>query len=123
MGMVERHMTFKDVPKMRHSTLRRLMARPTFADELELHRVDCLGSNGLLDNHAFLLAKQAEFASEPLLPNWLLTGADLIAAGWSPGPELGKALTAVQNAQLEGQVATREEALAWLTRHVSPPCS
>jgi poly(A) polymerase len=118
-GMVERHMTFKDVPKMRRSTLRRLMARPTFADELELHRVDCLGSNGLLDNHAFLLAKQAEFASEPLLPTWLLTGADLIAAGWSPGPELGRALTAVQNAQLEGQVATREEALAWLARQAT----
>lgn len=116
MGMVERHMTFKDVQKMRRSTLRRLMARPTFADELELHRVDCLGSNGLLDNHVFLLAKQAEFASEPLLPTWLLTGADLIAAGWNPGPELGRALTAVQNAQLEGQVATREEALAWLLR-------
>lgn len=116
MGMVERHMTFKDVQKMRRSTLRRLMARPTFADELELHRVDCLGSNGLLDNHVFLLAKQAEFTSEPLLPNWLLTGADLIAAGWNPGPELGRALTAVQNAQLEGQVATREEALAWLLR-------
>lgn len=118
-GMVERHMTFKDVPKMRRSTLRRLMARPTFADELELHRVDCLGSNGLLDNHEFLLAKQAEFASAPLLPNWLLTGADLIAAGWSPGPELGKALTAVQNAQLEGQVSTREEALAWLARQAT----
>lgn len=115
-GMIERHMTFKDVQKMRRSTLRRLMARPTFADELELHRVDCLGSNGLLDNHEFLLAKQAEFASEPLLPNWLLTGADLIASGWSPGPELGRALTAVQNAQLEGLVRTREEALAWLAR-------
>jgi poly(A) polymerase len=101
---------------MRRSTLRRLMARPTFADELELHRVDCLGSNGLLDNHVFLLAKQAEFASEPLLPAWLLTGADLIAAGWSPGPELGRTLTAVQNAQLEGLVSTREEALAWLAR-------
>jgi poly(A) polymerase len=115
-GMIERHMTFKDVQKMRRSTLRRLMARPTFADELELHRVDCLGSNGLLDNHVFLLAKQAEFASEPLLPAWLLTGADLIAAGWSPGPELGRTLTAVQNAQLEGLVSTREEALAWLAR-------
>lgn len=119
MGMVERHMTFKDVPKMRRSTLRRLMARPTFADELELHRVDCLGSNGLLDNHEFLLAKQAEFASAPLLPNWLLTGADLIAVGWSPGPELGRALTAVQNAQLEGQVSTREEALSWLARQAT----
>lgn len=115
-GMIERHMTFKDVQKMRRSTLRRLMARPTFADELELHRVDCLGSNGLLDNHVFLLAKQAEFASEPLLPTWLLTGADLIAAGWRPGPELGRTLTAVQNAQLEGLVSTREEALAWLAR-------
>lgn len=119
-GMVERHMTFKDVQKMRRSTLRRLMARPTFADELELHRVDCLGSNGLLDNHEFLVAKQAEFASEPLLPRWLVTGADLVKAGWSPGPELGRLLTAVQNAQLEGVVTTREEALAWLGRQTPP---
>ncbi len=115
-GMVERHMTFKDVQKMRHSTLRRLMARPSFADELELHRVDCLGSNGLLDNHEFLVAKQAEFASEPLLPRWLVTGTDLVKAGWPPGPDLGRMLTAVQNAQLEGVVTTREEALAWLGR-------
>jgi len=119
-GMVERHMTFKDVQKMRHSTLRRLMARPSFADELELHRVDCLGSNGLLDNHEFLVAKQAEFASEPLLPRWLVTGTDLVKAGWPPGPDLGRMLTAVQNAQLEGVVTTREEALAWLGRQTPP---
>jgi poly(A) polymerase len=53
---VRLHMSFKDVPNMRVATLKRMMARPTFDDELELHRVDCLGSNGMLDNHALLIA-------------------------------------------------------------------
>lgn len=113
---VDNHMVFKDVKKMRKSTLRRMMARPTFEDELALHRVDCLGSNGLTDNLDFMLAKKEEFAQVPLIPERLLTGADLIALGWQPGKTLGAALTAVQNAQLEGLIQTREEALDWVRR-------
>jgi poly(A) polymerase len=116
---VENHMVFKDVQKMRNSTLRRMMARPTFDDELALHRVDCLGSNGLVDNLEFMLAKKEEFAQEPLIPQRLLTGTDLIQLGWQPGRALGEVLTAVQNAQLEGQVRTREEALEWVRENAS----
>lgn len=111
---VEHHMVFKDVKKMRNSTLRRMMARPTFKDEMALHRVDCLGSNGLLDNYDFMQAKEEEFSQAPLIPERLVTGADLMALGWPAGRELGQVLTAVQNAQLEGIVNTREEALAWV---------
>ena len=86
--MVKNHMVFKDVQNMRVARLKRFMARPTFDDELELHRVDCLGSHGLLDNYEFLKRRREEFASEPLIPPALLTGHDLIAMGWKPGPKL-----------------------------------
>lgn len=119
--IVEHHMGFKDVKKMRRSTLRRMMARPTWDDEMALHRVDCLGSNGLLDNYEFMLERRQELAREPALPPWLVKGGDLIQAGWQAGPELGKALTAVQNAQLEGRVTTREQALAWVEENCPRP--
>ncbi len=118
---VAMHMMFKDVANMRISKLRRFMARPGFEEELELHRVDCLSSHGLLDNHKFLLAKEREFASEPLLPPPLIRGSDLIALGWKPGPMLGKALEAAQNARLEGLVSTREEALAYVKKVFGAP--
>jgi len=116
---VEHHMVFKDVKKMKKSTLKRMMARPTWPDELALHRVDCLGSNGLLDNYEFMQAKTAEFSQAPLIPERLLAGADLIALGWQPGKELGAILMEVQNAQLDGTVTTREEALAWVRENAA----
>lgn len=112
--VVEHHMSFKDVTRMRQSTLKRMMARPTWPDELALHRVDCLGSNGMLDNYEFMVRKAGEFSSEPLIPRPLLSGHDLIALGWKPGKGVGQALSALQDAQLEGLVSTREEALEWL---------
>ncbi len=111
---VANHMMFKDVQKMRVAKLKRFMARPTFDDELELHRVDCAGSNGLLDNHQFLLEKAEAFANEPLIPKPLVNGHDLMARGWEGGPKLGKVLRAIQNRQLEGKLSSREEALQWL---------
>lgn len=112
--VVEHHMSFKDVTRMRQSTLKRMMARPTWPDELALHRVDCLGSNGMLDNYEFMVRKAGEFSCEPLIPRPLLTGHDLIALGWKPGKGVGQTLSALQDAQLEGLVSTREEALEWL---------
>jgi poly(A) polymerase len=120
---VEHHMVFKDVKKMKKSTLKRMMARPTWSDELALHRVDCLGSNGLLDNYEFMQAKAEEFSTEPLIPQPLLNGRDLMALGWQAGKTLGVILTEVQNAQLEGVITTKEEALAWIRQNgsSSPP--
>lgn len=115
-AMVEAHMIFKDVQKMRQSTLRRFMARETHAMELELHRVDCLCSNGLLDNHRFLLAKAEEFAHQPLLPAPWLNGRDLMALGHQPGPMLGALLRRLHDAQLEGLIENREQAIEWLKK-------
>jgi tRNA nucleotidyltransferase/poly(A) polymerase len=119
--MVQNHMVFKDVQNMRVARLKRFMARPTFNDELELHRVDCLGSHGLLDNYEFLKRRREEFASEPLIPPPLLNGHDLIALGWKPGPDFKTVLDAVQNRQLEGTLHTREEALSWVTKQFPKP--
>ena len=112
--MVANHMTFKDVQKMREAKLKRFMARPTFEDETELHRVDCLGSWGGLDNYDFLNQKRTEFDNEPIIPPPLLTGKDLIEIGWEPGPRLGEVLTKVQDMQLEKNLNSKEEALDWV---------
>ncbi len=114
--MVRQHMVFKDVPKMREAKLKRFIARPTFDDELELHRVDCEGSHRMLDNYEFLLRKREEFASEPIIPPPLVRGDDLIALGLKPGPRFGEILEAVETRQLEGNLRTREEALEWVQR-------
>ena len=114
--MVQNHMVFKDVQNMRVARLKRFMARPTFEEERELHRVDCLGSHGLLDNHEFLEKRREEFASEPLIPPPLVTGIDLIALGWKPGPRFKEVLDAVQTRQLEGALLSREQALDWIKK-------
>lgn len=117
---VDQHMVFKDVQKMRVSRLKRFMSRPHLDDELILHKVDCASSHGALDNYEFLLAKRQEFANEPLIPPPLLSGRDLIALGWKPGPEFGRILEAVQTRQLEGTLKTREEALNWVASEFRP---
>ena len=111
---VRQHMVFKDVPKMRVAKLKRFMARPTFEDELELHRVDCASSHGMLDNHEVLLWKQEEFAHEPIIPPPLVRGEDLIALGFKPGPAFGEILDEVETRQLEGTLKSRDEAIAWV---------
>jgi poly(A) polymerase len=114
--MVRQHMVFKDVPNMRVAKLKRFMARPTFDDELELHRVDCESSHRMLDNYEFLLRRREEFANEPIIPPPLVRGDDLIAFGLKPGPKFGEILEAVQTRQLEGTLRTRDEALEWVKR-------
>lgn len=117
---VANHMGFKDVTKMRESTLKRFMARQGFDEELELHRVDCMSSNGLLDNYEFLIRKQEEYAKEekPLIPPPLIKGHDVLALGVPPGPQIGKLLRSVQTLQLEGALQDREQALQWLRGQV-----
>src|SRR5437660_243045 len=116
---VRQHMVFKDVPRMRVAKLKRFMARPTFEDELELHRVDCESSHGMMDNYDFLRQKREEFANEPIIPPPLVRGDDLIALGLKPGPKFGEILEAVETRQLEGTLKTREEALDWVKREYS----
>ena len=111
---VRQHMVFKDVPNMRVAKLKRFMARPTFEDELELHRVDCASSHRMMENYDFLQQKRQEFANEPIIPPPLLRGDDLVALGLKPGPVFGEILEAVETRQLEGALRNREEALAWV---------
>jgi poly(A) polymerase len=117
--MVRQHMVFKDVPRMRVAKLKRFMARPTFGEELELHRVDCASSHGMMDNYEFLLSKREEFANEPIIPPPLVRGDDLIALGMKPGPKFGEILEAVQTRQLEGALEDRQEALDWIKQEYS----
>lgn len=114
LAAVKNHMAFKDVQHMRVATLKRFLARTTINEELELHRVDCLGSHGLLDNYEFLLRKREEFSREPLIPPPLITGQHLISLGWKPGPLFKRMLEAVQVRQLEGTLTTQEEAMNWI---------
>jgi poly(A) polymerase len=117
--MVRQHMVFKDVPNMRVAKLKRFMARPTFEEELELHRVDCASSHRMMDNYEFLLRKREEFANEPIIPPPLVRGDDLIALGMKPGPKFGEILEAVETRQLEGALKDRQQALEWVKREYS----
>ena len=116
--MVSRHMQFMNVQQMRVAKLKRFMAVPTFPMELELHRVDCASSNGFTENLEFVKSKQAEFATEPLIPPPLVTGRDLIAMGLKPGPPFRELLESVQTEQLEGRLLEREQALEWVKQRL-----
>jgi poly(A) polymerase len=119
--MVRQHMNYMHVQDMRVAKLKRFMARPTFPIELELHRVDCASSNGLMDNYDFLRAKMEEFSAAPLVPPRLVDGRDIMALGIPSGPEVGRWLGEIQTLQLEGKLADREAALEWLRENAPPP--
>jgi putative nucleotidyltransferase with HDIG domain len=110
-ALVANHMRFMDVHRMKQSTLKRFLRVPRFTEHLELHRLDCLAGSGRLDNYEFVRGKLEELPEEQLKPTPLLTGRDLIAAGYTPGPDFSKMLAAVEDAQLEGRIHSREEAL------------
>jgi putative nucleotidyltransferase with HDIG domain len=110
-ALIANHMRFKDVPNMRESKIKRFLRMPKFDEHMELHRLDCLSSHGGLANYDFVREKQLEVPPEQLRPVLLVTGHDLIAAGCKPGPAFGAALREAEDAQLEGRVTTREEAL------------
>jgi putative nucleotidyltransferase with HDIG domain len=113
-ALVANHMKFKDVPKMKDSTLKRFLRLPCFEEHLELHRLDCLSSNNRLESYDFVRAKLGEMSAEHLKPAPLLTGADLIAAGYRPGPLFTEILRTVEDAQLEGRLETAGEALEFV---------
>lgn len=113
-AMVANHMNFMNVQLMRTAKVKRFMARPTYQEEMELHRVDCASSNGLSDNYEFLRQKETEFANEPLIPPPLVTGKDLIALGHQPGPLFKQILDQVQTEQLEGKLEHRDHAIKWV---------
>lgn len=116
-SMVANHMNFMNVQQMRTAKVKRFMARPTFEDEMELHRVDCASSNGITENFDFLREKEVEFAAEPLIPPPLITGKDLISMGYQPGPTFKKILNELQTEQLEGNITDRKTALSYISEN------
>jgi putative nucleotidyltransferase with HDIG domain len=110
-SLVANHMRFKDVKQMRLSTLKRFLRLPRFEEHLELHRLDCLASNGYTETYDYVVEQLSALQAEQIRPPRLLNGRDLIAAGYRPGPQFGQALEAVETAQLEGEIRTPEEAL------------
>jgi poly(A) polymerase len=116
---VRQHMQFKDVKQMRKATLRRLLLRETFPLELELHRLDCLGSHGALDHYEFLVQQAAELEKQPAIRPALLNGNDLIALGVKPGPAMGALLAEIREKQLQDELKTPRQARAWARKQLA----
>ena len=110
LALIHCHMLFIHVQEMRPNRLKRFLRMPDFDLHLELHRLDCLGSHAFLDNYEFCKSKLMEVRADELHPPRLLNGDDLIAMGFSPGPLFNEILRAVEDAQLDGEISTSEEA-------------
>ncbi len=121
LALIGCHLHFIHVRQMREARLKRFLRMPDFASHLELHRLDCLGSHGLLENYNYCREKKGGFAREDLHPPKLLDGRDLIELGFDPGPLFKTILKAVENAQLSSLVKTGEEARAFVIARFSPP--
>lgn len=115
-ALVREHLRFIDLQRMRPARVKRFLARPDFPDHLELHRVDCLASHGNLVTWEWARAAAARLSEEERRPPRLISGEDLIALGYHAGPRFREILEAVVDAQLEGRIGTREEALAMVLR-------
>ena len=118
-SLVENHMRFGDVMRMKESTLKRFFRLPRFPEHLALHRMDCLSSHGDLSLYEFAKERFETMPEEQVKPPLLVTGADLIASGYKPGPPFKEILAAAEDAQLEGRIHTAEEGLA-LVRETFP---
>ena len=119
-ALVANHMRFSHVHQMRESTLKRMLRMDRFDEHLELHRLDCASSHGNLENYSLAKTRFEESPAEVLRPPRLVTGDDLIQAGYTPGPDFSRMLEAVEDAQLEGRVQTKDQALD-LTRSLFGP--
>jgi len=116
LALVDNHMRFGDVHRMKESTLKRFLRLPKFDEHLELHRIDSLSSHGILDAYNYLREQQHSLPPETIRPVPLVTGRDLIDAGYEPGPRFREILDAVEDAQLEGRVTSREAAMDMVAR-------
>jgi poly(A) polymerase len=116
LALVDNHMRFGHVSRMKESTLKRFMRLPAFDEHLALHRADSLASHRHLSTYEFILQRRTEIPAEKMRPQPLVTGDDLIAAGHAPGPRFREILNAVEDAQLEGRLASRDAALEFVQR-------
>ena len=114
LALIENHMRFGDVQRMKQSTLKKFLRLPDFDEHLELHRLDCLSSHGQLDAYEYSRQQLQTMPPEAIRPTPLITGRDLIEAGYQPGPRFKEVLTAVEDAQLEGRLTSREAAMKYV---------
>jgi poly(A) polymerase len=112
--LIATHMRFKDVQQMKASTLKRFVRSPKFEEKLELHRLDCLACHRMLDNYRFVEKFIAETPPQEVRPERLITGEDLQALGFRPGPLYKQILQAVEDAQLEGKLTIKEDAILYV---------
>jgi poly(A) polymerase len=116
LALVDNHMRFGAVQRMKQSTLKKFLRLPAFEEHLELHRIDCLSSHGQLEAYEYSREQLHSMPPEAIRPTPLLTGRDLIAAGYEPGPRFKEILTAIEDAQLEGRLASPEAAMEYVRR-------
>lgn len=121
--LIRHHLRFKDFPKMKRSTQLRFLRMEGFAEHLELHRLDCLASHGILENYEMAKRMLEETPAEEVKPAPLVRGDDLIALGYKPGPVFKEILGMVEDAQLEGKIHSQDEALELVRDHFTPPGS
>jgi poly(A) polymerase len=114
LSLVEQHMKFKDVGRMRLATLKRFVRLPRFEEHLALHRLDCLASHRNLEVYEFVMDFLRATPPEVVRPARLVTGEDVLSLGYKPGPLVGKILAAVEEAQLNGELASREDAISFV---------
>jgi len=115
--LVRNHLRHTQAPNMRLSTLKRFLGEDGIDELLELTRIDALSANGDLQYYRFCRQKLEEFKEEEIHPTPLLRGRDLLALGFSPGPAFSEILKQVEEAQLGGELSSREQALAWVAQH------
>ena len=113
LALIQQHMRFGDLQRMKESTLKKFLRLPKIEEHVEQHRLDCVASHGDLSLYTFAREKLATMPPETMRPAPLVTGADLIAHGYEPGPQFKKILAAVEDAQLEGRLQSKEQAMAW----------
>jgi len=111
LALVDNHMKFGDVQRMKDSTFKKFVRMPLFDEHLALHRMDCLSSHGDLTSYDFTRQKMAAIPPETIQPAPLITGKDLIEAGYTPGPRFKEILAAIEDDQLENRLHTRDEAM------------
>jgi putative nucleotidyltransferase with HDIG domain len=116
LALVNHHMRFGQVQRMNQSTLKKFLRLPAFDEHLELHRIDCLSSHGQLDAYDYAQHQSRTIPPEAIRPTPLITGQDLIEAGYTPGPRFKEILSAVEDAQLEGRLTSHEEAMEYVRR-------
>jgi poly(A) polymerase len=117
-SLVKQHMVFKDVTKMRKSTLKRFLRQSHFEDHLALHKLDCNASHGRLTNYEFCREQMSREDEKTLHPAPLITGADLIALGLTPGPKFKEILKEVEDRQLEGTLLDKDAALKFVREYL-----